>query len=116
MGRKDILKIFNSLGLEALIKLIRHLSSTIEELTKENEELKKKIESLNRDSSNSNKPPSSDGPKKKRGVKKRGSSGKRSGGQKGHKGKARRIVPPKQITKTVDHKPEDCENCGKHFT
>ena len=116
MGRKEILKLFNSLGLEGLIKLIKQLSSTIKDITKENEELKKKIESLNRDSSNSNKPPSSDGPKKKRGAKKRGHSGRKPGGQKGHKGKARKSVGPQEVKETVEHKPEDCENCGKHFT
>ncbi len=79
-------------------------------------ELKKKIESLTRDSTNSNKPPSSDGPKKKRGAKKRGSSGRKPGGQKGHKGKARKIVGPQEVKETVEHKPEDCENCGKHLT
>lgn len=116
MKRKEILKIFDTAGRDGLIRLIEHLASTIDDLTKENKELKEKIESLSRDSTNSNKPPSSDGPKKKRGTNKRGSSGRKPGGQKGHKGKTRKIVPPEEVTRTVEHKPEECEKCGKHFT
>ena len=116
MKRKEILKIFDTAGLDGLIRLIEQLVSTITDLTKENKELNEKIESLSRDSTNSNKPPSSDGLKKKRGVNKRGSSGRKPGGQKGHKGKTRKILPPQEVTRTVEHKPEECEKCEKHFT
>jgi transposase len=73
-------------------------------------------ERLGQNSSNSNKPPSSDGPtsqsgdKGKKGNKKKKSTRKR-GGQRGHKGHHRELVPPSEVTAVVDHYPAECENC-----
>lgn len=86
-----------------------------EKLKQENEKLKEKIEALSRNSTESNKPPSSDGLKKIRGTK-RESSGRKPGGQEGHEGKTRRIVPPDEISKIIEHKPKECKKCGKLFT
>ncbi len=47
---------------EAAIELILQLVTTVERLTARVEELERKIALLTRDSSNSSKPPSSDGP------------------------------------------------------
>ena len=66
---------------------------------------------LNLDSSNSSKPPSSDGLKKKPRVLKslRTRSGKRSGGQKGHRGDTlRQVAEPDAI---VEHAAEVCAHC-----
>lgn len=131
MLEKEIRKIFKKYGLDGIINFIEKLSSELvaltkenkklkeenKELKKENDELKVKVDNLSRDSTNSNKPPSSDNLnlKKERGTK-RGSSGKKPGGQVGHKGKTRKIVPPDEITKTVEHKPQRCKKCGKLFT
>jgi transposase len=64
---------------------------------------------LNKDSHNSNQPPSSDGFKKKP-VTLRVKSGRKSGGQKGHPGRTLEFSDtPKQV---VVHTPSCCANCG----
>ena len=67
---------------------------------------------LGLNSSNSSKPPSSDGPKKpRRTTSLRESSGRKTGGQKGHTGTTlRQSENPDAI---VDHLPEACPNCGE---
>ena len=60
-------------------------------------------------STNSGKPPSSDGP----GVQKpkREPSGRKQGAQKGHEGKARELLPAERVDRVVELKPERCEHC-----
>ena len=66
---------------------------------------------LNQNSSNSSKPPSSDPPSVKR-APPRPPTGKKRGGQPGHKPHRRDLVPPEQVTATFDIKPETCHGCG----
>ena len=66
-------------------------------LVKMVKELKEKMESLIKNSTNSNKPPSSDGLNKGKRSNNRGSSGRKPGGKKGHPGKTREIVPPEKV-------------------
>src|SRR5262249_17340634 len=70
---------------------------------------------LGLNSSNSGKPPSSDGLKKpSRTPSLRERSGKKTGGQKGHPGETlRRVENPDVI---VDHYPEGCANCALKMT
>jgi transposase len=70
---------------------------------------------LGLDSSNSGKPPSSDGLKKPARVSSlRERSGKKSGGQKGHRGETlRRSETPDA---TIDHYPQACTGCGAALT
>jgi transposase len=69
---------------------------------------------LNKDSHNSSKPPSSDGLKKKPNPKsQRGKSGKRSGGQPGHRGSTLRMND--QADHMVSHSPDACP-CGALLT
>jgi transposase len=72
------------------------------------------LEKLNQNSSNSHKPPSSDPPgnRKERRAKAKENRRKR-GGQKGHKGSRRDLLPPDQVDEFVDHFPPECENCWK---
>jgi transposase len=68
---------------------------------------------LGLDSTNSGKPPSSDGYKKapSRVKNLRGKSGKKSGGQKGHKGETlERSAHPDEI---AEHAPDRCPRCGE---
>lgn len=65
---------------------------------------------LAQDSSNSSRPPSSDAPGKTRRKKK--PTGKKRGGQKGHPGHHRMLLPPERVDVTVPHRPEQCHHCG----
>jgi transposase len=70
---------------------------------------------LGLNSSNSGKPPSSDGLKKPPRVKSlREASGRPSGGQPGHKGETLRQVAEPDVT--LDHFPEVCSDCGAALT
>jgi len=96
--------------------LVLWLLQMVISLSQQNQQLTDKIASLEKDSNNSHKPPSSDGLNKKRGALKRGSSGRKPGGQKGHRGITRRNVPPSEVSKTIPYKPAECEKCGAHFS
>jgi transposase len=67
-------------------------------------------ERLNRNSTNSSKPPSTDPAS----VKRRPpvpSTGKKRGGQPGHQRRARPLVPPEQLRQIIDCKPPECRWC-----
>jgi len=93
---------------EELIALVAALRAQNASLKARIAELERRLE-LN--SSNSSKPPSSDGLKKPVRVKSlRERSGKRPGGQKGHKGETlRQIADPNEV---VHHYPTACSSCG----
>jgi len=95
-----------------LEKALKEALEQIDALKAENEKLRAQ---LNQNSSNSSKPPSSDPPwtsinknKQKRDRKKR-----RRGGQKGHKGHRRALLPPEKVDRIVGCKPACCDHCGK---
>ena len=93
---------------EELIALIRAQAAEIAALKARIAELERRL-GLN--SSNSGKPPSSDGLSKPPRVRSlREPSDKPSGGQKGHKGDTlRQVAVP---DRTVDHYPPSCATCG----
>lgn len=94
---------------------VETLLQIIENLRQENALLRARLAELERrlglDSSNSSKPPSSDGLKKpSRTGSLREKSGKNSGGQRGHKGETlRQTSAPDRV---IDHYPTGCEQCG----
>jgi len=93
-------------ALAAMTELVKSLQEEVAELRRR----------LGLDSSNSGKPPSSDGLKKKpaRTSSLREPSGKRSGGQKGHPGETlRQMATPDSV---VDHYPGACASCGSVLT
>jgi len=71
------------------------------------------LEAQKRNSNNSNLPPSSDPPGSAGDVAKRKPKGKRRkrGGQRGHRGSHRRLLPPEKVDEFVDIFPHHCENC-----
>jgi len=95
------------------------LVALIQAQAAENAALKERIAELERrlglNSGNSGKPPSSDGLKKPpRTRSSREPSGKRPGGQKGHKGETlRQVAEPDSV---VDHYPTACAACGAAVT
>jgi transposase len=97
---------------EELLALIAAQAAQIAALTARIAELERR---LGLDSSNSGKPPSSDGLKKPARVRSlREPSGKAPGGQKGHPGETlRQVEAPDTI---VDHYPQACARCGMALT
>jgi transposase len=68
-------------------------------------------EQLQQDSRTSSRPPSSDPPQALAKRPRRGSTGRRPGGQPGHEGHARVLVPIDQVDVVVPIKPECCPRC-----
>jgi transposase len=66
---------------------------------------------LAENSSNSSRPPSSDPPGAPRPPQK-APTGRKPGGQPGHRGVTRVLLPPDRVTRTVVVKPDKCRNCG----
>ena len=66
---------------------------------------------LGRNSTNSSKPPSSDGPTLKLPPKK-APTGRKPGGQKGHKGSHRALLAVELVDTIVEHWPDKCEGCS----
>ena len=90
--------------IEILENSLQQLSDTVAELKGRTEKLEQRI---NRNSQNSNQPPSVDGPFKKPERKKKKGKRKR-GGQKGHMGHRQQLLEPTEI---VPVKPDFC-SCG----
>jgi transposase len=86
-----------------------------EALKTEHEALKSRLTELEalvrRSSQNSHQPPSADPPGVKRPEKK--PSGRRRGGQPGHRGSARELLPADAMNAVVPCKPERCACCGE---
>jgi transposase len=69
-------------------------------------------ELVGQNSSNSNKPPSSDPPGTgAKAPRKKKAKGRRRGGQRGHQGSHRALLPPEQMDAFEDHFPCACESC-----
>ncbi len=89
---------------------IAELELKVEELTALVLALK---EQLNRRSGNSNKPPSSDSPAQRSERRGKGKSGRGRGGQPGHSGSSRALLPPEQVDEIKELFPSECENCSQ---
>ena len=103
----------------ALQAHIEHLTAQNALLVAERQVLLARVAELERrlglNSSNSGKPPSSDGLKKPPRVSSlRESSGKKTGGQKGHPGET--LCRVEKPDAAVDHYPEACAACGEPLT
>lgn len=95
--------------LVALTKTVNVLTRKVDELTLKVEDLEGR---LSKNSSNSSKPPSSDGYKKPAPKSLRKKTGKKSGGQNGHKGTTlKQVSTPDEI---ITHHCDTC-SCGSHL-
>ena len=98
--RPAIQAAFDAGGLDAICELIAKLEARIEELEKR----------LNMNSSNSSKPPSSDGLKRKTKSLRRKNTGRKPGGQPGHTGQTLQQSPAPDITHSIAL--DRCPDCG----
>ena len=97
-------------GREAVVKTLLELHARIESLSQQVSILEKKIASLSTNSTNSSKPPSSDGPGVAKSKKKKSSRSR--GGQKGHKGHKRELRSVEEMDHVHEHYPPVCEKCA----
>jgi len=102
--------------IETLLAIIAEQRAVNEAQRKEIAALTARVAELERrlglNSSNSSKPPSSDGLSRPRRTSSlREKSGKKSGGQKGHKGET--LAQTARPDRVVEHYPEKCSNCGR---
>ena len=107
---------------------LQRLLQTVERLQQENRRLREKVAEFEKriadlerqlagrmkDSTNSSKPPSSDGPAAARRLKPAGCRGRRKpGGQPGHPGRHRELVPPEGVDQIIPLLPSECRHCGQ---
>jgi transposase len=69
------------------------------------------LERLQQDSHNSARPPSSDPPQAMEKRARRGPSGRKRGGQPGHRGQTRTLMPIEDVDTVVPVKPQHCHRC-----
>jgi len=90
--------------------IAREQAVVIERLGAEVTRLKAREPTTSRTSS---KPPSSDAPWSKGARRKKKPSGKKRGGQPGHKGQRRRPTPPEGVSEVNAVKPGECRSCSE---
>lgn len=100
-----------------LERLVEAQQAMLEAKDREIERLGARVVELERrlgeNSSNSNKPPSTDSPADRNARPKDPPSGRRRGGQRGHKGHRRTFLPPERIKSSTDCFPAQCRRCGE---
>ena len=107
----------------SLGKRLGKLESRLAQLEHENAGLRARVAELegelaglrgetSKSSRNSSKPPSSDSPDQRKARSKPPSSGRKPGGQPGHEGSQRALLPPEKVTRTRPHFPARCANAA----
>src|SRR5439155_21619343 len=91
-----------------VLRLLAQLLARVEQLEAENRDLKARL-GLN--SSNSSKPPSTDPPHRER-KPPLPPSGRKRGGQPGHRRHERPLVPPDHVDQVVECRPSHCAACA----
>jgi transposase len=92
----------------AILVLVQQYEQRLHDLQQQVNDLHQR---LNQNSTNSSRPPSSDPPHVKRPPPKP-TSGRKRGGQPGHKRQQRPLVPPEQVKQAIPLKPPACRKCG----
>ncbi len=98
---------------EVLLAMDRRIAQLEAHVARQDERIAQLERRLNRSSSNSSAPPSSD-PPGEQGKRGKGSSGRGRGGQPGHQGHGRDLLPACAVDDVVDHWPSRC-GCGYLF-
>ena len=99
------------LRLDELVDANQRLVEANERLEARVAELERR---LNRSSRNSSLPPSQDPPSASRRPRGEG-SGRKRGGQQGHEGRYRRLLPSELVDGIVEHWPDRCQSCARAF-
>ncbi len=87
--------------------------SKLMELDDEVLRLQEKLTTIERDSHTSSKPPSTDGPKAAPPSASLPNTGRSAGGQPGHRGTHRELVPIEQVKEVIPHFPDRCGHCAR---
>jgi transposase len=90
---------------------LQQLQAQVAELESLRAEVAQLRERLGQNSQNSSRPPSSDPPSAP-GRARRESTGRKRGGQPGHQGHGRRLLPAEQVDHLIDLRPVSCQQCG----
>ena len=114
MDRQGAERIYDA-GKEVVIETLLQMAARIQELELRVVELDQTVVRLTRNSTNSSRPPSSDPPWSKRVPSQKKPSKRKQGGQPGHKGKKRELLPPEKVDETHDIFPEQCACCLRPF-
>jgi transposase len=94
---------------KAVQEFVLSLVVRVQELESEMADLHERVK---RSSRNSSQPPSSDGPEVPQKPRRKAKSGRKRGGQPGHKGTRRKLIPVEQVKESHNIKPEACCRCG----
>ena len=108
MDRAEAEAIYDS-GRNACVKVLLALANQVERLEGRVERLEEELRELRRDSDNSSLPPSAD---PRRGKRERKRSDRKPGGQTGHPGSGRGLLPVAKVDEVIEHLPERCRSCG----
>jgi len=111
-------------GREACVEFLMGL---IDRLVRAEERLRALEQKAGASSRNSSQPPSADAPKtrqqrraeareKAKELLKKDGKQRQAGGQPGHPGSGRGLLPEDRVSEIVDHYPEGCSGCGREFT
>jgi transposase len=104
--REEALAIYRA-GPEAVVEALCGLSVEVDRLAERLKELERQLAT---NSTNSSKPPSSDGPHKPKPRSLRPRGQRKPGGQKGHQGHTLKMV--EHPDHTIVHRVDECEKCG----
>lgn len=109
MDRYDAERLYDAGKEPTVVKLLEYDAET--------RRLKEKIAMLEKNSKNSSMPPSSDNPKDKNPkteTENRDHEKRRNpGGQPGHKGVNRKLIPVEEVNELIHYYPDKCKDCGK---
>lgn len=123
MERSEAEAIFES-GRERCVEFMLQLVVTVERLE---ERVRRLEETARQDSRTSSKPPSQDPPKtrqqrraearaKAKELVGRDAAERKAGGQAGHEGAGRELMPEDRVDEIVEHYPDACRGCGREFS
>ena len=110
MDRAEAEAIYDA-GREAVDEVLLRMDRQIQQLTARGEQVERE---LAKNSRNSSRPPSSDPPGKRLPKRGKGRSGRKQGGQSGHEGHGRELLPTWAAGQVIEHWPSGC-GCGHVF-